>query len=103
MIETVGDREFNERVLRAGNVLVSFRSAACATSRALEQVIEGVASKYDGTVATVAVDVDRNTAISRRFQVNRVPLTMMFSGGGEVDFIGGRHTERGVFELLLRG
>ena len=102
MIETVGDREFNERVLRAGNVLVSFRSAACATSRALEQVIESVASRYEGTVATVAVDVDRDTAISRRFQVNRVPLTMMFSGGRVVDFIGGLTTEGNISEMIAR-
>jgi thioredoxin 1 len=102
MVETVGDREFSERVLGVGNVLVSFRGAGCISSLALEQVIESVASRYEGRVATVAVDVDRSTAISRRFQVNRIPLTMMFSSGKVVDFIGGLTTEENLSEMVER-
>ena len=103
MIETVSEREFNEKVLQSRHpVLVSFRSAACASSLALGPLVERVASKYEGRIATFAVEADRSAAISRQMRITRLPITMMISDGKVVDFIGGMTDEKNLSEMVER-
>jgi thioredoxin 1 len=103
MVATVSDREFSERVLQSRYpVLVSFRSAGCASSLALGPLVERVASKYEGRIATFAVEADRSAAISRQMRVTRLPVTMMISDGKVVDFIGGMTDEKNLSEMIER-
>ncbi len=103
MVATVSDREFSEKVLQSRHpVLVSFRSAACASSLELAPLVERVASRYEGRIATFAVEADRSAAISRQMRVTRLPITMMISDGRVVDFIGGMTDEKNLSEMVER-
>jgi thioredoxin 1 len=103
MVATIGVREFSEKVLQSGTpVLVAFRAAGCESSQALIPVVERVASRYEGRVATVAVEFDRSQAISRQLRITRVPITMMFCDGKVVDFIGGMTDEKNLSEMVER-
>lgn len=103
MLNTVTHREFNDKVLRSAHpVLVACGARWCMPSQQLVPIIERVASQFEGRLAAVAVDVDQEKAIARRFKVNRVPVTMLFSEGRLVDFIGGMTDEKNISEMVAR-
>lgn len=59
-----------------GNVLVDFYTKTCAPCRAMNPVLEEIASTYsDITVAKV--DVSMNPSMSQRFQIMAVPTLMV--------------------------
>jgi thioredoxin 1 len=102
-ISQLTDRDFSRTVLESDEpVLVAFRAAWCQPSQELSPIIESVAQENEGRVRVVAVDVDDAAAVCQRFNVSRLPVTMLFEGGRVRDFIGGATSKEMVTDMLDR-
>ena len=65
---------FEELVLKSEKpVVVDFWATWCTPCKMVAPEMEKLASKYEGTVDVVKVDVDANPAISQAFQIDEHP------------------------------
>ncbi len=85
------DQNFDAEVLKAeGPVLVDFFAAWCGPCRALAPVIEELATKVEGRVKVVKVNVDEAMASAQAYHVQSIPTLVIFKGGQEIDrMVGG--------------
>jgi thioredoxin 1 len=92
LLLNVGDSDFQNRVLESPRpVLVDFSAEWCGPCRAIEPVIEALASEYAGRVTFAKIDVDASPRLAARYGVRAVP-TVMVVANGEIDriFVGAR-------------
>ena len=88
----VSDSDFASTVLQSSQpVLVDFSAEWCGPCRAIEPVMEALASEYAGRVTVARVDIDSSPQLAGRYGVRSVP-TVMIVANGEVDrvFVGAR-------------
>jgi thioredoxin 1 len=103
-VESVVDRDFDERVLRSSiPVLVACRASYCLPSQQLVPIIDEIAGEFSQRVRFLAADSERDTVrIRRRYRVTRLPVTMLFDEGRCVDFIGGWTSKDAIVEMIER-
>jgi thioredoxin 1 len=89
---TVGDSDFGKTVLESPRpVVVDFSAEWCGPCKAIQPLMEALASEYAGRVTFAKVDVDSSPTLAARYGVRAVP-TVMVVANGEVDrvFVGAR-------------
>lgn len=101
-IAAMTDRDFTKEVLQGTQpVLVACRASWCVPSQQLIPNFESIAKQYDGRVKVVAVDMDTDSeGIRKRFNVTRLPVTMLFHHGTLKDFIGGATSEESITQMI---
>lgn len=62
-------------------VLVDFYADWCGPCKTLSPIIQKVASKLDGQVKVIKINVDRNRAVSTQYQVRGIPTLILFHKG----------------------
>src|SRR4249919_1283759 len=73
---------FEELVLKSEKpVVVDFWATWCTPGKMVAPEMEKLASKYEGTVDVVKVDVDVNPGISQAFQIMSIPTIAFFRPG----------------------
>lgn len=73
---------FEELVLKSEvPVVVDFWATWCTPCKMVAPEMEKLASKYEGTVQVVKVDVDANPGISQQFQIMSIPTIAFFRPG----------------------
>ena len=78
----VTDADFEAEVLNSDvPVLVDFWATWCGPCIAMAPVVDAVASKYDGKVKVVKMDVDQNRATAAKFGIRSIPTFIVFKGG----------------------
>ncbi len=78
--------DFNDRALsRSGTWLVEFTAKWCPPCRQLEPVLAMLGESYAGRIRIGAVDVDEQSELSARFQVQSAPTLFLFRDGRIVD------------------
>ena len=81
-IKHATDATFEEVVIKNGRpVVVDFWAAWCQPCKMVAPEIEKLATKYDGLVDVVKVDVDANPGLSQAFGVMSIPLIAFFAPG----------------------
>jgi thioredoxin 1 len=89
---TVGDLDFEKTVLGSPRpVVVDFSAEWCGPCKAMQPLMEALASEYAGRVTFAKVDVDSSPKMAARYGVRAVP-TVVVVANGEVDrvFVGVR-------------
>jgi thioredoxin 1 len=78
----VTDTTFADQVLRApGPVLVDFWAPWCRPCKAIEPILDELATAAAGRVALVRLNVDENPGVPSRYDVLSLPTVILFEGG----------------------
>jgi thioredoxin 1 len=85
----------------AGVVLVDMWAAWCGPCLRIAPVIEQVAEDYAGKVRVGKLNVDENPGTAGRFEVDAIPMLLVFKDGAPVDRIVGA-VPRAEIERVLR-
>jgi len=81
-IKHATDATFEELVLKNERpVVVDFWAAWCGPCKLVSPELEKLASKYEGSVDVVKVDVDANPGLSRAFNIMSIPTIAFFQPG----------------------
>jgi thioredoxin 1 len=81
-IKTATDATFEELVLHADKpVVVDFWAVWCGPCRMVAPEMEKLASKYEGSIDVVKVDIDANPQIQRQFNIMSIPTIAFFAPG----------------------
>ena len=82
----VGDSNFNQLVLKSDKlVIVDFWATWCGPCKMIAPILKNIAKDYQGKVIVAKVDVDKNQAVSSRYNIQNLPTTMFFKNGQPVD------------------
>jgi len=83
-ILTVDEFSFPDEVLASSiPVLVEFSATWCGPCRALEPVLERLASQANGRFKVVKIDMDEAPRLVARYGVRGAPTVMVFANGEE--------------------
>ncbi len=98
LVKNASKQSFSQDVLQSQvPVLVDFYANWCGPCRMLAPRLEKLAAEFAGQMKIVKVDVDAESELADRFQIQSVP-TLVFIAGGEV--VG--RTSGLVSEAILR-
>jgi thioredoxin 1 len=87
---TVGDRNFEEKILKASlPMLVDFGAEWCPPCRALEPIYHQLSHDYANRLGFAEMDIDANPATYARFGIRGAPTLIMFKDGREIERIVG--------------
>jgi thioredoxin 1 len=75
-------KSFSELINAPGMpVLVDFFAEWCGPCKAMSPVLQQLAAEHSGKLKIIKIDVDKNPAAARQFQVQGVPTLILFHQG----------------------
>ncbi len=84
-------------------MVVDFYATWCEPCRVLSPLLDRVADDYTNKIKFVKVNVDESPELAQIYQVQAIPLVLMFKDGKLADQISGLPTEadlRGKLDML---
>ena len=87
---TVTDDTFKNDVLGSDKpVVVDFWATWCGPCKMVAPVLDEIAGENKGKITIAKIDIDKNPATARDYQVMSIPTLIVFSGGRPVKQIVG--------------
>ncbi len=83
----VTDKNFDSIIHKYPLILIDCWAAWCAPCRMIAPVIEELAKKYKGKIVFGKLDVSKNMATAKKFDVMAIPNLLIFKNGKFVDRI----------------
>ncbi len=83
-------------------VFVDFWAVWCGPCRAMEPVVERLAAKYSGRVVFGKLNVDEQTELATRYDVQSIPTFMVFRNGVPVDTVIGAVGEAALERMVQK-
>lgn len=62
-------------------VVVDFHALWCAPCKAQSPILQELAAELGNQVRVIKIDVDQNSQVASRFQIQSVPTLMVFKNG----------------------
>ena len=82
LVKAVTDSSFSGEVLKSPlPVLVDFWATWCGPCRMYGPIVDRLAVDYKGRLKVVRVDVDQNPGLSKRFQIQAIPTSLLMKKG----------------------
>jgi thioredoxin 1 len=101
VIHINSESDYKSRVLDAGGIcLVELFSDRCPPCRILSPTISSLADKYVGRAIVCKVNVDRVTAVAKRYGVNAIPTVIFIKDGKELGRLVGLQSENKYVTVL---
>ena len=102
-IKQVGDGDFEASVLKAATpTLVDFWAEWCAPCRALSPLVDEMATKYQGRLQVMKMNIDEHPNTPGRYAVRAIPTLLIFKGGQVVDQVVGLVSRNKLDELISK-
>jgi thioredoxin 1 len=81
-VREITDASFQTDVLDAGRpVVVDFWAPWCGPCHAVEPVLDELASRHEGKIDFVKLNIDENIESASRYAVLSIPTVILFEGG----------------------
>lgn len=103
LVPAVTQANFDSEVLQSENpVLVEFWATWCGPCTRMKPVVNEIAKEFEGRMKTVKVDIDAESEIATKFNVNGVPTLVLFKEGRPVTVLSGVMAKESLAEQLNR-
>jgi thioredoxin 1 len=76
----ITDQTFDQTISK-GIVMVDFWATWCAPCRTQGPIVDQIAKEMNGKVTVCKMDIDKNPATPRKFQVEYIPTIIIFKDG----------------------
>lgn len=88
MVSKVTDTSFDDDVLKAsGTVVVDFWAEWCGPCRAIEPILEQIATEHAGKITVLKLNVDENPQSAMKYHITSIPAIKVFQNGADVQTI----------------
>ncbi len=94
--------DFDRQISGNKPVFVDFWAAWCGPCRTMEPVVERLAAKYGGRVVFGKLNVDEESELATRYDVQSIPMFMVFKNGQPVDATIGAVGEAALDRLIQK-
>jgi len=100
-LQSVTDADFEQQVLRSElPVLVDLHADWCQPCKALEPILNQVATELAGKLKIVRVDIEKNPHLARGFRVQSIPMMVLIHQGRPVDQVTGLVDKKTILEMV---
>ena len=100
-VKHITQGEFTEEVTACEQpVVVDFYATWCARCRVLSPMLDGVAAGYTNKIKFVKVNLDESPGLAQNYQVEELPVVLLFKNGKLAARISGIPTEAELKEKL---
>jgi thioredoxin 1 len=94
--------DFDKQISGNKPVFVDFWAAWCGPCRTMEPVVERLAAKYGGRMVFGKLNVDEESELATRYDVQSIPMFMVFKNGRPVDATIGAVGEAALDRLIQK-
>jgi thioredoxin 1 len=101
-IVTLTSSDFDRYANDGRPVFVDFWAVWCGPCRTMEPIVDRLAAKYAGKVVFGKLNVDEQSDIATRYDVQSIPTFMIFKKGQPVDAAIGAVGEFALDRLILK-
>lgn len=99
-IKTITESEFQTEVLGSTDkVMVEFGASWCGPCKALEPILDKVASEV--TFKILKIDIDDCPELTKKYSVRGAPTVMVFQNGKVMATVVGLTNKEGLLKLFI--
>ena len=103
LVGDLSQTDFDNEVLGSDKpVLVDFYATWCGPCKQMAPVVDKLAGTYKDKVKFYRVDVDANSSVAAKYNVNSIPTFIIFKNGKRVDSYTGAVPKESLATLLDR-
>jgi thioredoxin len=83
-IQEMSAKQFDKLLTQNKLVLVDFHTVWCSPCRKMAPIIDRLEKEYTGKASVLRIDVDKSTELATKYQIQSVPVFILFKDGKEV-------------------
>lgn len=99
-IQEMSVKRFDKLLADNELVLVDFHTVWCSPCRRMAPIIDRLEKEFDGKASVLRIDVDKSAELATKYQIQAVPVFILFKNGKEVWKHNGVIEEAKLQELL---